>query len=89
MPGYELRPVKGGYAVFEGNDQVSTTYETYDRGQGALERKQRVAKRSQRKMRNCMCCLKEFLSEGIHNRLCCDCARGGDDRQSYEIGRLI
>lgn len=37
--------------------------------------KQKADTKPGRAMRPCMCCRKDFLSEGSHNRLCCCCTR--------------
>ena len=42
---------------------------------------------SRLKPRACLCCQKEFLSEGAHNRLCNDC-RQSDDDASYAVAPI-
>ena len=45
--------------------------------ESALARAEALQRRSKRKLRSCLTCEAEFLSEGPHNRMCDPCRKAG------------
>lgn len=70
--GLHLRRNHWGWAVYEGQEQLTNPTDRQDTAERHLDEIER-ARRTKR--RNCMCCQTHFLSEGPHNRLCPDCRR--------------
>jgi hypothetical protein len=73
---YEMRSLQGRpgrYAVFEGEIQRSGILSK----DGAEDFLETVEKRARRRQRDCLCCGRAFLSEGVHNRLCSRCRAAG------------
>ena len=63
-----------GYAVFEGGRPITGALNSvpnaeYRRDQIKAQRE----KADRSRMRKCLCCPKEFLSEGPHHRMCNSC----------------
>ena len=50
---------------------------TFQREISAEDRRDKLTALAARKMRNCMCCEKTFLSDGIGHRMCGKCGRHG------------
>ncbi len=65
---YDVKGNSCSFAVYNSdNVRVTQFYVSQERAEAA---KDRMNKKHSSQLRNCMCCGKEFLSEGIHNRLC-------------------
>jgi hypothetical protein len=63
----------GRYAVFEGVIRRSGILSK----DGAEDFLETIEKRARRRQRDCLCCGRAFVSEGVHNRLCARCRAGG------------
>ena len=80
-----------GYAVWSPEGERVTEY--YIHKPYALERMTRLQeaadKAAQRRVRPCMTCRHDFVSEGIHNRMCPRCrAHGRETDSPASIGRI-
>jgi hypothetical protein len=85
------RHEKLGFAVFS-PEGVQVT-EWVEREGAAVTRQKQLQtaadKRAKKQTRECITCKAEFLSEGIHNRMCNGCrARGGDVDSPASMGRI-
>lgn len=82
MSGIAIKRGDFGYAGFEDGERI-TGWCVHP--SEAEQRVDRIIARRKATVRACMCCGKEFLSEGAHNRLCTYCATGsGLDRQMVD-----
>lgn len=76
---YQVRRVGGGHVVIDPDGkQVRGPYRGNDEAQEVCDVMQRRHDRQQMRKRPCMCCRREFISEGAHHRLCDECRRSGD-----------
>jgi hypothetical protein len=72
-----------GWAVFREGKPVTGILTHYDEAKDreiALRRKAAATKRP------CLCCRRDFLSAGAHNRLCNDCRTTSADHPSWLVG---
>ena len=85
MSGLEVKGSNRSYAVYRDGARITQIY--YQRTQA--EQRMEVLKRTDASsFRRCMCCTKEFESEGPHNRLCNTC-RGQNFDQAMLGGSAV
>lgn len=73
-PAFSIKPLPLGFVVVDqAGNYVSRVFPSEASATGAMTRARRAASRT---VRPCLCCTKEFSSEGAHNRLCDTCRRG-------------
>lgn len=66
----DIRGCGQGWAVFDGDAQLTRTYSCSYSAAGAATRLER---QSREQARACLTCGETFVSEGPHNRLCSRC----------------
>lgn len=77
---FDTRYMTGrGYGVFAPSGVLLAVYRSYTAAEVRCDHEQAVAdSKAKRGPRNCMCCGRQFTSQGIHNRLCDPCRRTPD-----------
>ena len=76
-----------GWRLVDPDGKPGTAFYTRDRAETALEAAQaRSDALRNRRRRACLCCGREFLSEGLHNRMCDPCRHR--DMAPDGLGRL-
>lgn len=77
---FDVRYLTGrGYGVFAPSGALLHVYGSHTAAQERQHREQLAAdSKARRGPRKCLCCGRQFNSEGIHNRLCDPCRRTPD-----------
>jgi hypothetical protein len=79
-------PGRGYIVQSPDGKQVAGPFSDRNRALMTCDGRQRVADTAaKRGPRACMSCCEEFLSEGVHNRLCADCRQRGADTAPYRF----
>lgn len=82
----EYQPGRGWFVIDPNGVRKAGPFQCDNKALMSLEARQRAADQAAKRMlRPCMCCQREFYSEGIHNRLCGPC-RLKSDGGSLSIG---
>lgn len=73
---YEVRPFMIGtrthYVIYKDGHMLGTPHASRD---AVNQRLVRIKAKETRSERDCLRCVRPFISEGIHNRLCDECLR--------------
>lgn len=74
-----VRRGEDSFVVYSPDGSIYGEYASLCEAAATVGRRQKEDdERARKTVRPCLCCRREFQSEGIHNRLCDVCRRAGD-----------